>query len=150
MFDTDFAKVRHLTDAVMARATAFTHPDDVLNDRHLSVSQKRTILAAWASDAHAVPNRPAVRQIGSGAIVDIDTVLTALRALDGRAQAGSVWPRAGLRKPELPFKARWHRSARPGFDDDDDPPPCPAAALPPGVEVALRRRRQEDLGLAAA
>ena len=38
------------------RTLAFNHPDDVLHDTTLTLEEKRATLAAWASDAHAVPN----------------------------------------------------------------------------------------------
>lgn len=71
---------------------AFTHPDDVLRSGVLSDGDKRQILAAWASDAHTVPNQPAMRKLDSGAVVSIDTVLAALRALDtcGTLESGKA------------------------------------------------------------
>ena len=138
-------------DGLSALTMTFTHPDDVVLSRVLSDADKRAVLAAWASDAHAVPNMPAMRQLDSGAIVSIDTVLAALRALDSRGP--SALPFGGGQgpgpKPRFTSKMRWRRAPRRG-DDDDDPPPSPAAALPPGVELELRRRRDEIWQLAAA
>jgi hypothetical protein len=137
------------SDSLSSMAAEFTHPDDVLHSRMISLADKRAILAAWASDAHVVPNLPAMRQLDSGAIVDIDTVLAALRALDApgiRAKStqaeGGSWAR--------PRISLWRRAPRGDNNDDDDPPPCPAAAIPPGVELELRRRRDQAWGLAAA
>ena len=61
----------------------FTHPHQVLGHALLSRGEKRALLAEWASDACSVEGRPGWRQIpGSGAVVVIDDILAALRALD--------------------------------------------------------------------
>jgi hypothetical protein len=61
----------------------FTHPHQVLGHALLSRDEKRALLAEWASDACSVEGRPGWRQIpGSGAVVVIDDILDALRALD--------------------------------------------------------------------
>ena len=103
------------------------HPDDVISNLQLTRAQKREILAAWASDARAVHDMPALRQLDNGALVRVDDVLRALSALDDdvrfaplrvrplarRQRGGPIsWPKIALRR-------------RPR-DDDDDPPPCPA------------------------
>lgn len=136
-----------LDDALLL---TFVHPDDVLNSRALSLADKRAILASWASDAHAVPNLPAMRQLDSGAIVSIDTVLSALRTLDAREPAPSLGPKRGpWARRNVALLSRWRKP--PGRDDgDDDPPPCPAAALHPSVERALRCRRDAAWNLVAA
>ena len=91
MIDTDdLARHGHREADHSLDVTTFTHPDDVLHDSRLSVGRKRAILAEWASDAHAVPDLPALRQIDSGAIVKVDTVLAALCALDAPRQAGML------------------------------------------------------------
>jgi hypothetical protein len=52
----------------------------------LGVGAKRAILAAWVSDACAVENLPNWRKLpGTGALVALDDILDALRALDGGA-----------------------------------------------------------------
>jgi hypothetical protein len=52
----------------------------------LNASEKRALLASWASDACAVENLPNWRTLpGTGALVALDDILDALRALDGRA-----------------------------------------------------------------
>lgn len=58
-------------------------PDDIVDDATLSAAQKRAILASWASDARAVIDAPALRQLDNGDVVDIDTILDALKRLDG-------------------------------------------------------------------
>lgn len=42
-------------------AVGFTIPDDVLKDPHLSLTEKRAILASWASDVSAVQDEPTLR-----------------------------------------------------------------------------------------
>ena len=49
-------------DRLSGLTMTFTHPDDVVLSRVLSDADKRAVLATWASDAHAVPNMPAMRQ----------------------------------------------------------------------------------------
>jgi hypothetical protein len=113
------------------------HPDDVMSNLQLTRAQKREILASWASDARAVPDMPALRQLDSGAIVRVDDVLRALSALDDNVKFGQHAP--GLlqslvqrprRRPLSWAKIAVRRRSR--DDDDDDPPPCPAIiARPP-------------------
>src|SRR5688572_32817949 len=40
-----------ILDDFMRPADAFAHPQDVLRDADLTINEKRSILAAWASDA---------------------------------------------------------------------------------------------------
>ncbi len=119
------------TDRLARQILTFTHPDDVLHSLTLTTDDKRAILAAWASDAHAVPDLPAMRQLDSGAIVPVDILLEALRSLD--APVGPKRSaRAPVARPLLSLAARWRRSLpRREQDDDDDPPPCPARAAVP-------------------
>jgi hypothetical protein len=64
--------------------TVFEHPRDVVADPALSLSEKRAILASWASDASAIASCPALRAPdGLRAPVHIDDILEALCALDG-------------------------------------------------------------------
>jgi hypothetical protein len=52
----------------------------------LDTSAKRAILASWASDACAVENLPNWRKLPeTRALVPLDDILDALRALDGGA-----------------------------------------------------------------
>lgn len=61
-------------------------PQEVLAHPALGTSDKRAILAGWASDACAVENLPNWRKLpGSGALVALDDILDALQALDGGA-----------------------------------------------------------------
>lgn len=105
----------------------------------MSIDEKRALLASWASDVHAVPGLPSMRQLEDGSLVDVDEILHALKALDTSddLDAFAPQPTGLLRKPSSrrsrPAFRNWtrilHRRRR---DDDDDPPPCPAyAAIPP-------------------
>lgn len=49
-------------DTLLHPANAFARPADVVNDPDLTLSEKRAILASWASDACAVEAVPALRQ----------------------------------------------------------------------------------------
>jgi len=64
----------------------FTHPFDVARHPTLEPEVKRAILASWASDAAAVPDKPGLRRPAEiEQPVPVDDVLAALRALDGDA-----------------------------------------------------------------
>jgi hypothetical protein len=64
--------------------TAFDHPKDVVVHPELTTSEKRAILASWASDAAAIASCPALRSSqGLKKPVAIDEILEALQALDG-------------------------------------------------------------------
>lgn len=109
-----------------------SHPDEILDRDGMSVAAKRAILAAWASDAHAVEGAPALRQLESGAVIRVDDVLAALRRLDRLAHLG--WPpeasppsnrRRSSRRRIKPWIRRFRRR-----DDDEGPPPgAPALGL---------------------
>jgi hypothetical protein len=59
-------------------------PIEVVKSPSLSIDDKRAILAAWASDYHAVDSRPALRQVPGTEPVSIDEVQSALKELDRR------------------------------------------------------------------
>ncbi len=62
----------------------FRRPMDVVKAPALSVDDKRTILAAWASDFYAIDSKPALRHIPGTPPVSIDEVQSALRELNSR------------------------------------------------------------------
>jgi hypothetical protein len=70
---------------------AFAHPADVLNDRDLTLSEKRAMLASWASDSCVIDSAPALRRLAGAAPVHFDEIMDALRMLDRQA--------AGLKSP---------------------------------------------------
>jgi hypothetical protein len=109
----------------------YRRPDDVTRDPTLTTAEKRAVLASWISGARAIENAPALRQIDSGAVVQVDAILQALASLDERT------PRRGDdRKRRAPpgrtrsAISRWFsRVGLPkGANDDDDDPPPPAPA----------------------
>lgn len=70
--------------ALLHPGTVFDHPHDVVADATLSLSEKRAILASWASDASAIASCPSLRAPeGLKAPIHIDEILEALCALDG-------------------------------------------------------------------
>jgi hypothetical protein len=71
-------------NAMLHPGTVFEHPRDVVNHPDLTISEKRAILASWASDASAIASCPALRAPqGLKAPVTIDEILEALCELDG-------------------------------------------------------------------
>jgi hypothetical protein len=71
-------------NALLHPGTVFNRPKDVLADPSLSTSEKRAILASWASDASAIASCPSLRApAGLKAPVTIDEILEALCELDG-------------------------------------------------------------------
>jgi hypothetical protein len=114
----------------------FQRPAEVLADPVLTREEKRALLASWASDAHAVPGLPSMRQLDDGSLIEVDEILHALKALDAASDPGrltkSLWqtPPQRRSRPSLRNWARMMRRRR--RDDDDDPPPSPVmAAVPP-------------------
>jgi hypothetical protein len=99
-------------------AAGFVHPDDVVEDTAPTLAEKRETLAAWVSDANAVPDRPWLRQLESGFQVPVREIVEALQALDEMEHASRI-QRAG------------RTDRKPPSDDDDDPPPSPIGARPP-------------------
>jgi hypothetical protein len=98
----------------------------------MSLHDKRATLADWASDARAVRDHPALRQLDTGVVLDIDAILGALKRLDGTQEQHRAF---NVRSPDSKHlgkspdgERRW--AWKFWEDDDDDPPPCPAAAVP--------------------
>jgi hypothetical protein len=48
-------------NALLHPGTAFEHPQDIVSHPTLSLSEKRAILASWASDACAIASCPSLR-----------------------------------------------------------------------------------------
>jgi hypothetical protein len=67
-------------------AAAFEHPSNVVADPHLTLDEKRAVLASWASDACAVEAAPEFRTGPRGSLVRYDDIMDALRALDRLVQ----------------------------------------------------------------
>jgi hypothetical protein len=99
-------------DALLHPAQAFEHPMSVVNDPDLTLSEKRAILASWASDICAVGAAPALRRVpGTGKAVAFDDVMDALRNLDRLA--------GGERRPHY---RRVLENRRPGVFGRKSPP----------------------------
>ena len=78
-------------DSLLHPAQAFEHPSHVVNDPDLTLNEKRSILASWASDACAIEAAPALRCVpGGNRPVPFDDVIDALRTLDKEAQEGDT------------------------------------------------------------
>ena len=64
-------------------SAAYEHPSEVLRDDDLTLYEKRSILASWASDACTVESTPSLRAPAMlSRPVSIDEILQALRELD--------------------------------------------------------------------
>jgi hypothetical protein len=71
-------------NALIHPGTVFEHPRDVVAHPSLTISEKRAILASWASDASAIASCPSLRApAGLKAPVALDDILEALCDLDG-------------------------------------------------------------------
>jgi hypothetical protein len=70
-------------NAILHPGSVYDHPRYVLADKELTLAEKRSILASWASDAAAVTSCPSLRAIpGRRQPVLIDDILEALSELD--------------------------------------------------------------------
>lgn len=69
-------------DGLAYPSQVFEHPRDVVSDPDLSLNEKRSILASWASDACAIEAAPALRKTPVGRVVPFDDIMDAMRALD--------------------------------------------------------------------
>ncbi|RWY90607.1 hypothetical protein EHI44_03500 [Rhizobium leguminosarum] len=70
---------------VLVQGMQLKRPVDVVREPSLLVDDRRTILAAWASDFCAVESKPALRRLpGTPEPVSIDEVQFGLKELDRR------------------------------------------------------------------
>jgi hypothetical protein len=140
------------TETLRRPATAFMYPEEVASDLWLTHAEKREILVSWASDARAVPDAPALRQLDNGAVVRIDDVLRMLNSLDeGAASEQTAFnPFPSYTGLHICLLRPMRPSLRRDWPDDDDPPPCPAmAAKPPSGPLCGEGAAALDLSLAA-
>lgn len=80
-----------LSGYLAIRAADFAHPREVLSDPELDPTEKRAILAAWASDASAVESRPEFRWLpDTPGPVALSHILAALSALDVETERQSA------------------------------------------------------------
>ena len=132
--------------------TIYTHPDEVLSDPKRTQAEKRELLASWISDARAVENAPTLRQLDSGAVVEVDAILQALVSLDQQASHTDEPRRSSPSSRRRSLLAKWvrrSRARRNPNDNDDDPPPAPAGfgipfrpAFVAAHEATLRQPRK--------
>ena len=88
-------------DRARSQLWHFRYPHEVVLEPSMSLDDKRAILAAWASDIHAVESFPTLRHLpGTPSPVSYSAIM------DARAQLDRLS----------------------GFDDDDPGPPPPAGA----------------------
>lgn len=81
-------------EALVAPGDVFRYPHEVVAYPGLSVAEKRSILASWASDARTVESCPSLRCLpGSRAEpVPLETILATLQALDDDCDTGGRAP----------------------------------------------------------
>jgi hypothetical protein len=97
-------------DELLHPAQAFSHPSEVVSDPDLTLNEKRSILASWASDACAVESSPALRDAGPGRQpVGFDDVMDALRALDKEANEAAASKRYRREVRGRRVFGRWRR-----------------------------------------
>ena len=97
-------------DELLHPASAFGHPSEVVDDPDLTLSEKRAILASWASDACAIEAAPDLRTGPHGSTVRFDDIMDALRTLDKQAN-GEKYRRV------LHRRRIFHRHGRDGESD---------------------------------
>lgn len=86
-------------NALLHPASAYQHPNDVLNDPDLTTYEKRAILSSWASDACAVDAMPELRQALGQKPMAFDDILDALKRLDPPSEPGLNTGRRWMRVP---------------------------------------------------
>jgi hypothetical protein len=83
-------------DRLLKPSTAYRSPDDVVNDRALTLAEKKAILASWASDACAVESRPAFRQPAElSHPISFDDIMAALQEVDRLQSETETFPSGG-------------------------------------------------------
>jgi hypothetical protein len=142
------------SSAAPYEAAIYTHPSDVTTDQKLTTAEKKAVLASWISDARGVENAPSLRQLDSGAVVEVDAILQALVLLDQQApdrrENGQRLHLSGRSRNVL---SRWMKrisASKSSNDNDDDPPPAPAGLgipfrpkpLSPARGACLERARE--------
>ena len=106
---------RSIIDQLLHPAGAYRRPSDVLEDRDLTIAEKRAILASWASDACTVEATPELRRSAAGPPVKFDEIMDALRALDEEALHRPDYGRVISRASRLRGLLRANREGRSPF-----------------------------------
>jgi hypothetical protein len=90
---------RHMRD-LLHPGRLYERPADVLKDPSLSLTERRAILSAWASDACAVESAPALRQPPfAKRPATFDEIMDALVQLDRRDMPNRRHPSVCRRRP---------------------------------------------------
>ena len=77
-------------ERLLRPGVGFGHPREVLKDPLLEPSEKRAVLASWASDASAVQDEPGQRWLlGTPEPVSLSEIREALARLDSWEGAGA-------------------------------------------------------------
>lgn len=78
----------------------YYHPREILADPSVAPSRKKTMLAFWGSDIHAVAGAPALRCV-RGVTVTIDDIRVAMDTLDKEIDPAAMHPKATGRNHEV-------------------------------------------------
>ena len=108
----------------------FNNPGSVLNDTSLTVDEKRSLLASWASDARAVPDDLSLRRLDDGAMVNLDEILKSPKRLERNPRT----TRSTNLSDRFYGSHSWEvlsRILRRGKNDDDDDDPTSPAPIAP-------------------
>jgi len=128
-------------DLILNKSLIFTHPQEVLDDQELTLADKRSLLASWASDALACEDSPSFRRLMSGAVVRVDDIMAALQSLDlnePRHKAAVIFSQPFARRRSKPIERR--RNMLP--EDDDKPPPfATSARIPTALKIPMGVQR---------
>jgi hypothetical protein len=103
-------------DALLHPSRAFRHPLDVVRDTDMTVAEKRSVLASWASDACAIESNPALRAPGN--VVSYDDIIDALQSLDPGQSADTVTDTIKRRQRRRRWSG-WKSRRRGGSDNGD-------------------------------
>ena len=106
--------------ALLNPGTVFDHPRDVVANPSLSISEKRAILASWASDASSVRDQPSLRWLlGTAAPVRLSEIREAIaRMATDRGGPGGAIVNISSRAAELGGAGEWiHYAASKGAVD---------------------------------
>src|SRR5580698_2802603 len=125
--DSQHNTARPRDNLTLNKSPIFTYPEEILGDQTLTIADKRSLLASWASDALEVEDSPLLHQLQRGAVVCVDDIIAALKTLDlhePRHEASRTFSQSFARRRSKPVARR--RDTRP--EDDNDPPPSAASA----------------------
>ena len=87
-------------------------------DTDMTVAEKRSVLASWASDACAIESNPALRATRNGNVVNYDDIIDALQSLDA-GQSADTATYAFKRRQRRRRLSAWKGRGRGGPDNGD-------------------------------